>query len=101
MLRLTSPERGAIPPDVFIPVAEETGQIFELGTFALKKGIEALETLQQLEDNPEFYLAINLSPKQLNNQFDTVIDNALASNRHLARHLVLEITETMLLQPLR
>ena len=98
LLRLTSPARGAIPPDIFIPVAEETGQIFELGTYALKKGIEALEAIQQLEDHQEFYLAINLSPKQLNNQFEGVIDNALASHPHLARHLVLEITETMLLQ---
>ena len=98
LLRLNCPEAGPVRPDLFVPVAEETGQIVELGTFALEQGLAALAKMRHLSANPDLYLAVNLSPRQLSDHLDAALDQALAIDPDLVHHLVLEITETMLLQ---
>ena len=98
LLRLTPPGTDPVPPDRFITVAEETGKISELGAFVLTQGVAELAELHR--NNPEnpLYLAINLSPLQLDDQLESVLDRAFGDQPELARHLVLEITETTFLK---
>jgi diguanylate cyclase (GGDEF)-like protein/PAS domain S-box-containing protein len=93
LLRWPHPERGYIPPQEFIPLAEETGLITPLGNFVL------LRACADATAWPEHIkLAVNLSPMQfrVGNVFTTVsralTDTGLAPDR-----LDLEITESVLL----
>ena len=66
LLRWTSPTRGAIPPDQFIPVAEATGLIQPLGEFVLRETCEQTARWSVLGLLPEPFVAwVNLSGKQL------------------------------------
>ncbi len=98
LLRLACPTRGTLGPERFIPIAEETGQIIELGHFALLRGVADLLDVAQRHGASELYLAVNLSPRQLDDRLEEKLDAVLAEHPGLAGRLVLEITETMLLQ---
>ncbi|GLK87631.1 hypothetical protein GCM10017655_06930 [Pseudomonas turukhanskensis] len=97
LLRWTHPERGEIPPTQFIPLAEETGLILDIGAWVLD---EACATLARWHRRwPALVLAVNLSPHELR-QFDVVQRVADCLRRHNlpARVLELEITEGVLLE---
>ena len=65
LLRWEHPRRGAIPPAEFIPVAETTGLIVQLGLFAMQRAADDLASWQkQIGDNPLF-VSVNLSSRQL------------------------------------
>ena len=94
LLRWSHPERGAIPPSEFIPIAEESGLIGALGEWVLR------EACAEAADWPtELTVAINLSPLQFaaGNLVATVI-SALAASGLAAGRLELEVTERALLQ---
>ncbi len=97
LLRWTHPERGEIPPAQFIPLAEETGLILDIGAWVLDEACAALSRWHWRL--PELVLAVNLSPHELR-QFDVVQRVADCLNRHdlPARVLELEITEGVLLE---
>ncbi|MDO6413116.1 EAL domain-containing protein [Sphingomonas sp. BIUV-7] len=94
LVRWNHPERGIIPPDAFIPVAEQSGFIVPLGAWILREACrEAASWARPLN------IAVNLSPVQfqqgaLRKRVETtLIDTGLAPER-----LELEITETALLR---
>lgn len=60
LLRWTHPEFGMTLPDVFIPVAEKSGQINELTSLVIDTGFKFMETL-----NPELSFSINISTKSI------------------------------------
>lgn len=94
LLRWQHPERGMISPDEFIPIAEQSGFIVELGHWVL---LQTCQALQQLSD-PSLVIAINVSKRQL--QTDDFVESTLAaiSTRDvLANQLEFEITESMLM----
>jgi len=93
LLRWESPERGPISPAEFIPVAEETGIIVEIGDWVLR---EACLTAAAWPDDVS--IAVNLSAAQFRNRrlFETV-EAVLAETGLKATRLELEITETLLL----
>jgi diguanylate cyclase (GGDEF)-like protein/PAS domain S-box-containing protein len=98
LLRLTCPQHGMIPPDAFIPVAEETGQIQELGAWVVEKAIEGLATIDGGQAGSTFYVTLNASSRQLD---ETLVDRLNAAfRRHPGARdrIVLEITDTALLQ---
>jgi diguanylate cyclase (GGDEF)-like protein/PAS domain S-box-containing protein len=97
LLRWTHPERGDIPPAQFIPLAEETGLILDIGAWVLDEACAALARWHWRW--PELVLAVNLSPHELR-QFDVVQRVADCLQRHNlpARVLELEITEGVLLE---
>ena len=72
LIRWHDPELGEIPPSEFIPLAEETGLILQIGSWVLS---EALGTLKLMQENYNFegIMSINVSPLQLKN--DDFIDN--------------------------
>ncbi|MET0221074.1 MAG: EAL domain-containing protein, partial [Tardiphaga sp.] len=65
LLRWDHPRRGLIPPSDFIPVAESSGLIVQLGLFAMQRAADDLASWQrQLGDTPLF-VSVNLSSRQL------------------------------------
>jgi EAL domain-containing protein (putative c-di-GMP-specific phosphodiesterase class I) len=96
LMRWIDPEAGFIAPDQFISAAESTGQIVRLGKWVIQKSFKEFVRWQQngIDLN---YLAINLSPVQLNDSsLIQVISNALAETGVKPEKIVLEITEGML-----
>jgi EAL domain-containing protein (putative c-di-GMP-specific phosphodiesterase class I) len=63
LLRWVHPERGAVMPEQFIALAEETGLIEELGDWVLENACKALAGW--LSQWPQLVLAVNLSPREL------------------------------------
>jgi diguanylate cyclase (GGDEF)-like protein len=94
LMRWQHPERGAVPPAEFIPVAEEMGLIVPLGEWALRQACaEAVGWPDGIS------VSVNLSPLQFakGNLVSSVV-SALASSGLPASRLELEITETVLLE---
>jgi diguanylate cyclase (GGDEF)-like protein/PAS domain S-box-containing protein len=93
LLRWTHPERGMIPPDQFVPIAEECGLIVPLGEWVIRTA------LWELKNWPvQLSVSVNLSPVQMrsDNLIPTIV-NALAATGVDPARLELEITETVLM----
>ncbi|MGB3509627.1 MAG: EAL domain-containing protein [Microcoleaceae cyanobacterium] len=99
LVRWQHPERGLVSPALFIPVAEETGLIHELGWWIFETAIAQLEEWQlQLHHLSHLTLNVNLSPIQLMREDLLPNLERILAQRHLERaHLKLEITESSLL----
>ncbi|HTB03114.1 MAG TPA: EAL domain-containing protein [Bradyrhizobium sp.] len=94
LLRWRHPERGMIPPSEFIPVAEETGLISELGTWVLATACAEAATWPD-----DIKLAVNVSPIQFKDDtFALKVVAALAASGLPASRLELEITEAVLIR---
>ncbi len=95
LVRWSHPERGLLPPNAFIPIAEETGLICELGRQVLVEACTRTRCWQlQHPDEPPLTVSVNLSPRQL--QGDELISHiaeALELSGLAPSTLVLEITE--------
>lgn len=97
LLRWTHPQRGPIPPALFIPVAEESGLIGQLGEWALRTACRGARTLQTRTGRP-LRLSVNLSPWQFRSpQLPQLIESVLRETGLDPRHLEVEITEGMLM----
>jgi diguanylate cyclase (GGDEF)-like protein/PAS domain S-box-containing protein len=96
LMRWNLPGRGPISPDVFIPIAEQSDIILELGAFALRESTAEASSWTRAgaaEDLP--YVSINLAAHQLLDPgFITMIDEVLSDSGLAPERLVLEITET-------
>lgn len=94
LLRWRHPDQGMISPTEFIPVAEETGLIMQMGEWALRT---ACREAARWPD--AVHVAVNLSPVQFRNPgLPQVVAGALAASGLAAGRLELEITESVLLQ---
>lgn len=93
LLRWHHPERGSIPPETFVPVAEASGLIVPLGAFVLRKACKTAASWPN-----ELRVAVNVSPVQFA-QDDLVerVRRALADTGLAPERLELEITEATLL----
>lgn len=93
LIRWQHPERGAIAPIDFIPIAEETGLIHELGARALNLACQEAASWTNGET-----IAVNLSPVQFkSSELVSMVALALADSGLGAERLELEITESVLL----
>ncbi len=96
LVRWNHPKRGLIPPMEFIGVAESTGLIVALGAWVLNQACRQTQAWHQegiIDD--DFYIAVNLSARQLAEP--TLVDSvrrALSDSGLPAKSLVLEITES-------
>lgn len=94
LLRWTHPDRGTIPPSLFIPIAEEANLIGTLGEWALKRACE-----EAARWPGKLKLAVNVSPSQFaTSSFPKVVESALAMSGLPPTQLELEITEGVFLQ---
>jgi diguanylate cyclase (GGDEF)-like protein len=97
LLRWSSPELGDVPPVRFIPVAEETGYIEELGHWALDQACRQL-ALWDAAGLHVPVVAINLSVRQLERgNFPTVLQGCLKRHGIAAQRVEIEITESVVL----
>jgi diguanylate cyclase (GGDEF)-like protein/PAS domain S-box-containing protein len=97
LMRWTHPVRGVFPPAVFIPVAEESGLILQLGAWTLHQGCKALVRLASA--GHALPLSINISPHQFRqSDFVHQVESALAQSGADPTKLVFEITECLLIE---
>ncbi|MBU2698367.1 bifunctional diguanylate cyclase/phosphodiesterase [Pimelobacter sp. 30-1] len=98
LARWTSPTLGPVPPDRFIPVAEDGGMITHLGNWVLRTACEALVRMQEELGHP-LRLAVNVSPRQLQARawLDEIAD-AIATAGIAPAQLEVEITEGLLIE---
>ncbi len=94
LIRWEHPERGIVMPNTFIPIAEETGMIVQIGEWVIRQALDDLATWQA-----PLSVSINLSPVQMRSPtlISTVL-NALASTGVDASRVCIEITESVLMQ---
>jgi diguanylate cyclase (GGDEF)-like protein len=94
LIRWHSPKRGSVPPDEFIPLAEEVGLIVPLGEWVIRRACAHAATWPS-----NLKLAVNLSPLQISSSnIVSTVESALADSKLPASRLELEITETVLMQ---
>ncbi|MFW2403266.1 MAG: diguanylate cyclase domain-containing protein [Gammaproteobacteria bacterium] len=98
LIRWNHPEMGMVPPDVFIPLAEQTGLIYGIGQWVLAEACQQARRWMDAGIGPRC-MAVNLSAVQLRKAdigkqiLTTIADAGLRSH-----HVELEITETALMQ---
>ncbi|MGV8919641.1 MAG: putative bifunctional diguanylate cyclase/phosphodiesterase [Pseudomonas sp.] len=98
LLRWQHPEHGLVPPDLFIPLAEQNGTIIAIGEWVLD---QACRQLREWHDQgfSELRMAVNLSTVQLHHaELPRVVNNLLQIYRLPPRSLELEVTETGLME---
>ncbi len=100
LVRWRHPVKGLIPPAEFIGVAEETGQIVPLGRWVLQEAIcQALEWEATSPDRAPFSLSVNVSARQLQDpDLPGQLTRMLHETGFNPAHLVLEITESVLMR---
>ncbi|MDZ4727992.1 MAG: EAL domain-containing protein [Leptospira sp.] len=97
LLRWNHPTRGMVPPDVFIPIAEETGMIIPIGEWVLKKSIQMLKSWNDAGIK-NLTMAVNISTKQFKHErLISVISENLSNSNIDPRLLEVEITESSLM----
>ncbi len=91
LLRWLHPEIGLVPPDIFIPIAEESGLIDQIGAFVLERACrDALAW-------PDVRLSVNVSPVQFRNpKFDVLLADLVGQTGFPLARLEIEMTETHL-----
>jgi diguanylate cyclase (GGDEF)-like protein len=104
LIRWQHPERGAISPVEFIPIAEDTGLILDIGEWLLKEACQQLQIWrQQFASIPQINslkMSINLASQQLQEpEFIQKLDQILLETGLEGSSLRLEITESVLIEP--
>ncbi|CAN5374798.1 hypothetical protein BH23ACT7_BH23ACT7_15690 [soil metagenome] len=97
LVRWQHPERGLLPPSEFIPLAEDSGLIVQLGEFVLDRACrDARGWLDRFPDEPA-KVSVNVSGRQLDDPgFTDAVACALRDSGLPARLLTIEVTETVL-----
>lgn len=98
LIRWRHPLLGLVPPAKFIPLAEQTGLIEDIGDWVLETAC-AQRAAWNAAGKPAFRMAVNLSLRQLSaRDLETRVAELLAQNRLQAQELELEITESVLME---
>lgn len=98
LLRWHHPERGLVEPSQFIPLAEESGLIVNLGQWIHQQALQQTE-LWRKNFNPDFQVSVNRSPVQFRSSGD--LKNTMDNLRQLGlpgHSSVIEITEGLLME---
>ncbi|MEE9493263.1 MAG: EAL domain-containing protein [Gammaproteobacteria bacterium] len=98
LVRWNNPQFGRLSPDQFVPIAEDTGLILEIGEWVM---FEACAQAKRWHDlgHDGLQMAVNLSPRQFSgNNVELLVKNALGETRLPARFLEVEITENLSMQ---
>jgi diguanylate cyclase (GGDEF)-like protein/PAS domain S-box-containing protein len=97
LMRWNHPTRGWVPPDVFIPAAEQSDLILDLGHFALRDAISAVRSWKQRSEYAsDLFVTVNLSARQFHDpDLLSTIEEALGEDGLSRQRLVIEITESV------
>jgi diguanylate cyclase (GGDEF)-like protein len=100
LARWTHEDRGEISPTEFIPVAEESGLILQLGRWAMDKATQTLADWdKQIGEELPLYVSVNLSAIQVaRDDVPTMVEGALKSSGLDGTRLSLELTESAIVQ---
>lgn len=94
LLRWVHPTRGSVPPTTFIPLAEHSALITEIGHWVLQKACADRRRWQQLRPHTDIDIAVNVSAQQLMSAtFVDTVDAVLRAEDTTPQRLTLEITE--------
>jgi len=97
LARWNHPTKGWIPPDKFIPLAEENSLIVDLGEWVMRTACLQMKKWQALANAPEF-ISINVSGKQITqSDFVTFMKNILNETQCPASRITLEMTESFIM----
>ncbi len=95
LMRWRHPTRGWVAPSVFIPAAEQSELILDLGHFALRQAVAAASTWGPSAGGRDRYVSVNLSARQFHDPGLVEMIETVLSEAGLARErLVIEITES-------
>lgn len=99
LMRWDRGQSHVVSPDEFIPIAEETGIIVPLGSWAINDALTQLRSwIDAGHCSPSTTMSVNVSVRQLHDpQFVTVVTEALASSGIPAEQLWLEVTESVMI----
>jgi diguanylate cyclase (GGDEF)-like protein len=92
LLRWTHPELGLVSPAEFVPIAERSGQIVDIGQWVLHAGCRQLKAWADA-GHDDVYLAVNVSARQLRRGLTAQVEAALAASGADPAALEIEITE--------
>jgi diguanylate cyclase (GGDEF)-like protein/PAS domain S-box-containing protein len=97
LMRWQHPQRGFVPPSVFLPIAEQSDLILELGAFALREVVKAVSSWALPDDLPgeRPYVSVNLSAHQFHDPgLVAMVEEAVTKSALSPGSLVIEITES-------
>lgn len=98
LLRWHHPEMGHIPPDKFIPIAESTGMIVEIGNWTIRTACRQRKSWEEMGFG-DIKMSVNMSTKQLmDDDLIATIRSCLDENGLDSRKLDLEITESCIME---
>ena len=99
LARWQRPDGSLLMPDDFIPLAEESGAILPIGAWILERACEDARAWQTRHELPGLFVSVNLSARQFGDHgLDERIAGALSSSGLDPSALILEITESVLMQ---
>jgi EAL domain-containing protein (putative c-di-GMP-specific phosphodiesterase class I) len=100
LVRWNHPRRGLVPPMKFIPLAEETGLIVPLGEWIIVEACKQIQSwLTEYSGRFDFSLTVNISIRQFHQKdLVDVVSRALNESGLSPRSLILEITESFMMQ---
>lgn len=100
LCRWHHPDKGTLAAGEFIPIAEETGLVNELGDFVLSRALADLAELQRRQPNdPQLQMSVNVSGRQLAVEgFPEIVAERLRRTPITPGSLFVEITESVLLE---
>mgnify|MGYP001813652718 FL=1 len=99
LLRWHDEELGNVPPEVFIPFAEETGLIVDIGHWVIDQVCKDVKAMRRDQDSKDLYVAVNLSGRQFRGKgIAKQIEETLSRHKLPGSCLEFEITERLLMK---
>ena len=99
LVRWNHPTKGLVPPNAFIPLAEETGDIIPLGAWVMREACRQLFVWLEKYPNLFLHVAINVSVKQFQEaSFYDTVSSAMQEMHVPSSRVTLELTESLILE---
>ena len=98
LMRFSHPELGMVSPVEFIPIAEETGLIIDIGRFILETALDQVAVWRRRPGHEHLQVGVNVTPRQLQeSDFVQTVEGALEARNLEPDSLIIEITESSML----